>query len=223
MPGRNTTYRGPEIMVKLMRATNLPWQLKSMRRGILISKAQYRERYQSAAHSSMPIVILLGQPFTADSQTFKLDGVRVDNDERTLRNIHSATSDRMSSDQIESPYSKYCSMTSALGDTSWGQGSQPSTIFRFDIWRSDVWKGKHEIERDPELQRWLADAKSRIPTDKLLEFLLSQTAPDWDRGAEFEWLALGGTRIYNIETSPDGLAWQTLGTPDPVDFWWEAL
>lgn len=47
MPGKNRDYRGPDIMIKLMRATSHPWQQKSMRNGYLISNAQHRERYKS--------------------------------------------------------------------------------------------------------------------------------------------------------------------------------
>lgn len=222
MPMRNRTYRGPEVMIKLMRASNYPWQIKSMRNGLLISNAQYTERYRPAGVGNNAF-LNLHAPVKAETKGFITVPTQIADYDRELRNLHSKSS-RENHNEYESPNSIYVSMTSSKADTSWGEGANPTIVFRFDIWRSDVWKGNHEIQRDPELQSWLADARSRIPKDQVLEFLCSQTPADWDRGAEFEWLALGGTKVYNVEESRDGVAWApSVATRADIDFWWEAL
>jgi len=60
-----------------------------------------------------------------------------------------------------------------------------------------------KISRDPQLggvacrkylQQTVSDASANPP---------EPDSPDWDRGMEFEWLALGGTKIYHVEESED--------------------
>jgi hypothetical protein len=232
MPGRNTMYRGPEIQIELMRATNKTWQQKSMRNGYLISNAQQRERFEQSIKDANKIngspasdksaffvpTLLFGPLDVSDNSKFKHLS------EAELRSLHSQSSIKQSNDNLDTPNSKYCSMTSSTADTSWGEGSNPSIIFKFNVWRSDVWKGNHDLNRDPRLQRWLQVTLATVPLDQRLEILRTQTPPDWDRGAEFEWVALGGTRIYNVRESRDGQAWvPSQPTNNNIDFWWEAL
>lgn len=216
MPWKNIQYHGQDVLIKLMRTTNMPWQIKSIRNGYLISNAQYRERYQPAMLSNNSSKLFA--PLDTDTSPI-FSGCT----ERELRNLHSQCS-RKSSNPIQTPYSKYVSMTSSMQDTSWGEGAITSIIFKFDIWRSDVWKGKHELTRDPMLLQWLISSLLSLPVTQRLAILSEQTPPDWDRGTEFEWLALGGTKIYRVLESTDGTNWQE---PPPtgtgIDFWWESL
>ncbi|GAB6176750.1 hypothetical protein JCM16814_16410 [Desulfobaculum senezii] len=212
MPWKNVAYRGPDIMINLMRATNVPWQQRSIRNGRLISNAQYRERYRPSDLTWL----MLFAPLEADTKFGHLG-------ERELRNLHSQSS-RRTSGAIETPYSKYVSMTSSSADTGWGEGFNPTIIFKFDIWRSDVWKGKHDLSRDPALVLWLVANIMTKPLQQRIAILSEQTPPDWDRGVEFEWLALGGTKIYNVQESTDGQTWTPSVASNPnADFWWETL
>lgn len=202
-------------MISLMRSTNLPWQQTSMRNHLLISNAQYRERFQPS-HSKGNFLLLFS-PVEADTKFGHLS-------ERELRNIHSQSS-RKTFQPYEAPNSKYVSMTSSNADTSWGEGSNPTIVFKFNIWRSDVWKGKHDLARgDIFLRAWMfANLYSKPPAMRW-QIMSEQTPPDWDRGAEFEWLALGGTKIYNVQESLDGKSWKdSTPTNASVDFWWESL
>jgi len=209
MAWKNKTYRGPDIMIELMRATNVPWQRRSMCNGYLISNGMYKERFKGG---KTPLESM-STPLTADTEYGHKS-------ERELRNLHSGSSSRTA----DTPDSKYVSMTSSKADTSWGQGSNPTYIYKFDIWRSDVWKGKHDLSRDPALQLWLTANILCLPPVQRDSVLSEQTPSDWDRGAEFEWLALGGTKIYNVKQSPDGVAWTpVVPTTANIDFWWESL
>lgn len=222
MPGRNSSYNGPEIMVRLMRTTDIPWQQRSIRNGVLISHAQYRERYQPAGRGTTAFEDLHA-PVKAETRQFLTQPTYIADYDRELRNLHSQNSGE-NHQGYESPNSIYVSMTSSMADTSWGLNTTPPVIFRFNIWRSDVWKGKHDLKRDPLLQAWLSYHILKLPQDKVGEFLDSQTPDDWDRGAEFEWLAEGGTKIYDVEESNDGTNWHaSVPTNNDVDFWWEAL
>jgi len=225
MAWKNTQYRGPDIMTKLMRTTNIPWQQKSIRNEYLISNAQHRERFKP---SSVRWTSLF-ETMETDEEKPAFGEVPAgkiffgDLGERELRNLHSQSSSKKSG-ALEAPNSKYVSMTSSMGDTNCGEGANRSIIFRFDIWRSDVWKGKHEISRDPQLVAWLAENIYSKPLAMQAQILQNQTPPDWDRGMEFEWLALGGTKIYHVEESEDGRVWaNSVPTKTDIDFWWEAL
>ncbi len=212
MPGKNTQYRGPEIMIQLLRTTNIPWQVRSMRNGYLISNAQYRERYRPADADWR----MLYAPVEADVR-FSHVG------ERGLRNLHSQSS-RKTSGAYEAPHSKYVSMTSSMTETGWGEGLNPSFTFRFNIWRSDVWKGSHDLTRDPALYLWLVANLFSLPLQERWKTMIEQTPADWDRGSEFEWLALGGTKIYNVQETTDGVHWaDSQPTAQDIDFWWEAI
>lgn len=205
MAWKNSQYHGPDIMIRLMRATNIPWQQTSMRNGYLISNAQYRER---RGHVFAPL--------EADTEFGHLS-------ERELRNLHSQSS-RRTRGAFNAPHSKYVSLTNSSADTSWGEGRNPTIIFRFDIWRSDVWKGNHDLTRDPALHMWLMANILAKPPAVRTAILSTQTPADWDRGMEFEWLALGGTKIYNVEESSDGTHWNPAASASRgLDFWWEAL
>lgn len=54
------------------------------------------------------------------------------------------------------------------------------------------------------------------PLQQRIAILSEQTPPDWDRGGEFEWLALGGTKIYNIQESTDGQTCPPQSPPIPM-------
>jgi hypothetical protein len=195
-----------------MRATNIPWQQNSMRNGYLISNGQYRERFKPSGTDWRRLF----DPLTADTRFGGLG-------ERELRNLHSRAS-RQTTGAFEAPNSKYVSMTSSNADTSWGEGSNITIVFKFDIWRSDVWKGKHNWTRDPDLNFWRAAHIDNQPPAQQTAMLLEQTPPDWDRGAEFEWLALGGTKIHNVRESVNGKTWKrSESTGTDVVFWWESL
>ncbi len=218
MPWKNSAYKGPDIMVTLMRATNVPWQQRSIRNGYLISNAQYKEQFKPSDRSWLSLYA----PVEADTRRFITRPISTGDYERTLRNLHSDSSSKVGH-PYEAPNSKYVSMTSSAADTSWGQGTNPTLIFRFEIWRSDVWKGKHDLTRDPFLYLWLAANILTRPSHQQAELLSSQTPPDWDKGAEFEWLALGGTRVYNVHESSDGARWTASVGKADIDFWWEAV
>ena len=212
MAWKNSMYRGPDVMIELMRATNVPWQQKSIRNGYLISNAQYRERFKPSDNNWLALYA----PLEAAAKFGHLS-------ERDLRNLHSQSS-RKTSGAIETPHSKYVSMTSSRADTGWGEGSNPTIVFKFNIWRSDVWKGKHDLARDPLLQLWLAANILTRPPVQRDAILSEQTPADWDRGVEFEWLALGGTKIYNVKESRNNQTWTaSVATNNQIDFWWESL
>ncbi|HET7230771.1 MAG TPA: hypothetical protein VFJ16_12255 [Longimicrobium sp.] len=221
MAWKNKSYHGPDIMIKLMRATNVPWQCRSMRNGWLVSNGQYREQYQPSTNRQQ--WLLLHQPLKADTRAFITQPRDIGDYERELRNLHSQSSSAITN-PVEAPHSKYVSMTSSAADANWGMGMNPTVVFRFDIWRSDVWKGQHDLSRDPLLGAWLTATLLQMPEQARNEVLATIIPPDWDRGAEFEWLALGGTRIYNVEESNDGVHWvpSVAGTPD-TDVWYEAI
>lgn len=221
MAWKNKSYHGPDIMIKLMRATNVPWQIRSMRNGWLVSNGQYREQYQSSERAGN--WLHLHTPLKADTRRFITQPRQIGDYERELRNLHSQSSTAITV-PVEAPHSKYVSMTSSAADTSWGQGMNPTIVFRFDIWRSDVWKGTHDLSRNLPLAAWLTATLLQMPEQARNEVLATTTPPDWDRGAEFEWLALGGTRIYNVQESRDGAHWtpSVPGTPD-ADTWWESI
>lgn len=210
MAWKNTSYRGPDIMIQLMRATNIPWQISSIENGYLISNFDQRER--------------LAQPLIEKEGIFSIPHTKFSNvDEREMRNLHSQCS-RKSSSPVETPNSKYVSMTSSRNDIGWGEGSNQTWVYLFDIWRSDVWKGKHEISRDKNLESWYKSNLEQLPSDKVVLVMAEQTPPDWDRGLEFEWLALGGTKIYNVKKSLDGKKWTSVDAPkEEIMFWWDAL
>jgi len=165
--GRNPMYRGPEIMVKMYRGTDYSWEKRAMETGRLMSKGlrDFRGKapLEMASH-------------TMDTNTGKFGVLSP----RELRNLHSIASMHTSDTEGDvTPTSNYVSLTDDPSRvTEWG-----SRIYRFDMWRSDLWKG----------------------------------GVDWDRGGlEAEWLAEGGTRIYNVEVSIDkGRSWQTV--PQQLD------
>ncbi len=221
MAWKNTSYRGPDIMISLMRGTNLHWQVNSMRNGVLISKYQYREKYPGDRVSTLKK--LFEQPQRGIRMDPRVPGTFFELSDREQRNLHSERSDPTHDDTTDAPASKYCSLTSRFADTNWGQGAPPTIRFRFDIWRSDVWKGRHDLTRDPAL---FAQVMLRIlvmPEAQRRQVLAEETPPDWDRGLEFEWLALGGTKIYNVHEWNNG-AWVPSRATNPGwDFWWETL
>lgn len=221
MAWKNPSYHGPDIMIKLMRATNVPWQIRSMRNGWLVSNAQYREQFKPAEDNGQ--WLRLHTLLKADTRQFIKTPRDISDYERELRNLHSQSSTAITN-PIEAPHSKYVSMTSSAADTSWGQGMNPTVVFRFDIWRSDVWKGTHDLSRNPQLEAWLTATLQQMPPQASQEILATRTPPDWDRGAEFEWLALGGTRIYNVNESNNAVnfAPSVPGNPE-ADSWWEAI
>lgn len=214
MAWNNTAYHGPDIMIKLMRATDIPWQQESMRNGYLISNGQYKsdiKEQHGMLHPFKQLDSNIVRPFS-------------DLSERELRNLHSSSSSKTSNSELQTPNSKYISMTSSVADTSWGQGSNPSIVFRFDIWRSDIWKGKHDIPRNQELLLWLNLNISNKPPEQQKAIISEQTPPDWDKGMEFEWLALGGTKIYNVEETLDKKTWtKSTATNSDIVFWWESI
>ena len=192
-----------------------------MRNGVLISKYQYREKYPGNRVAELRT--LFEQPKRGIRTDPRRPGTAYELSDRDQRNLHSGTSDPVNDGTTTAPPSKYCSLTSSFALTDWGQGMAPTVRFRFDIWRSDVWKGKHELHRDPAILNQVMIPILLMPEAQRQQVLAEQTPPDWDRGVEFEWLALGGTKIYNVhEWQVD--RWVPSAALNPGwDFWWEAL
>ncbi|MEP6790370.1 MAG: hypothetical protein ABI907_03300 [Ramlibacter sp.] len=220
MAWKNRDYRGPDIMIWLMRTTNIPWQMRSMRNGMLISKAQYNEKYPG---NKVAALRQLFEPTVRGvAQDPRVPGTAYQMSDRALRNLHSGTSDPVNREGIRNTYSNYVSMTSSWADTNWGQGP-PSRKFRFQIWRSDCWKGSHDLTRDPALLITLVAQVLSMPPAQRAQYARDRTPADWDRGAEFEWIALGGTRIYNVHEYQHGAWVASVPTNPDIDFWWDAL
>lgn len=205
---RNPNYRGPEIMIRLYRGTDYPWECRAIRAGRLKSKAMRneldRERIGLGTTYEDPTRELEGHGIPTYLLLSRYQGRFSGITEREARNLHSCSSGRCSIPGEETPNSRYVSLTiNGTEAARWANAH----LFRFDIWRSDVWKGNYQTP-------------GQITIDPVLAILMGlsyveRTPPDWDRGSEYEWLAEGGTRIYNVEESANrGQTWNAVPQED---------
>jgi hypothetical protein len=76
-----------------------------------------------------------------------------------LRNLHSTASSHTSDNGVDvTPTSNYVSLSHDVARAAeWG-----GYVFRFDIWRSDLWQGGVDWDRGGVEAEWLAEGDTRI-------------------------------------------------------------
>ncbi|ACK70170.1 hypothetical protein PCC7424_1735 [Gloeothece citriformis PCC 7424] len=143
--GRNVLYRGPEIMIKLYRGSDYTWEMRAMQTGRLISKG-LREFKGKA-----PLEMVAHTMDTHSGEFAPLDP-------RELRNRHAKSSSKSTGEKPHTPTSNYVSLT----DDPERAIEWATIIYRFDIWRSDVWKGGVDYDRGGPEREWLAEGNTKI-------------------------------------------------------------
>lgn len=145
LAGRNVLYRGPEIMVKMYRGSDYPWELRAMQTGRIMTKGlrefKLKAPLEMARHT-----------MDTNSGEFALLAPR------ELRNRHAISSSRGTGGNTHTPASNYASLVAdPARATEWA-----TRIFRFDVWRSDLWQGGVDYDRGGPEGEWLIEGNTKI-------------------------------------------------------------
>ena len=145
LAGRNVLYRGPEIMVKMYRGSDYPWELRAMQTGRIMTKG-LRE-FNLIAPLEMA-------RHTMDTNSGEFAPLAP----RELRNRHAISSSRGTGGDTHTPASNYASLVAdPARSTEWA-----TRLFRFDAWRSDLWQGGVDYDRGGPEGEWLIEGNTKI-------------------------------------------------------------
>ncbi|KNY25338.1 hypothetical protein [Pseudobacteroides cellulosolvens] len=145
MAGRNVLYRGPEIMVKMYRGSDYPWELRAMQTGRIMSKGLREFKLKAPLEMAK---------HTMDANSGEFAPLPP----REIRNRHAISSSHGTGGETHTPASNYASLVNDPARAiEWG-----TRIFRFDVWRSDLWQGGVDYDRGGPEGEWLIEGDTKI-------------------------------------------------------------